>query len=162
MAQVAIKISLSSSCWFGRHVQHLVPKFPNLCVVPSSMQSVCRRLSVAAEVALVHQIRSELNHPARYSCVRRDFDANTMLQCSFQSSGLTGTVWLSPLVVCLAQSGFFLDELVLAIQRNSGIAHVILCLLLRMTRIGVSCSSNSFSPRNPLSIDTWSTPSKSP
>ena len=46
-------------------------------------------LSVAADVTPVHQIRSELHKPAQYPCIRWDFDANTMLQRSFQCSGLT-------------------------------------------------------------------------
>ena len=36
---------------------------------------VCRRLSVTADVASVHQIRSEL-HPPQYPCIRRDLDAS--------------------------------------------------------------------------------------
>ena len=78
------RVPLSSSCWFGKHVQNILPKFQNRSVVPSSMQCVYRRLSVTADVAPVHQMRSELNQPAQYPCSRRDFHANTMLQCSFQ------------------------------------------------------------------------------
>ena len=47
--------------------------------------SVFRRLFVAADVAPVHQIRSELHQPAQYPCIRRDFvDAN--IQCSGKTS----------------------------------------------------------------------------
>ena len=56
-------VPLSSSCRLGKHVQNLLPKFQNLCVVPSSMQSVCRRLALAADVASVQQMRGELHQP---------------------------------------------------------------------------------------------------
>ena len=75
------------------------------------MQSVYRHLSGATDVTPVHQIRSELHQPAQYPCIKWDFDANTMLQCSgltshdshrafddsvgpASSRGHSGTVWL--------------------------------------------------------------------
>ena len=86
------------------------------------MQSVYRRLSVAADVAPVHQIRSELHQPAQSRCIRRDSGSNAMLQRSFQCSGLTSheshrafddSVGLAlPLVVSLTLSGFLLGKLV--------------------------------------------------
>ena len=101
------RFPLSSSCWFGRHVRNLLPKFQNRCVVASSMQSVCRRLFVAADVASVHLTRSEPHKPAQYPCVGRDFDADAMFQRSLQCSGLADHTsptarsmipfgWLSP------------------------------------------------------------------
>ena len=61
------------------------PPIPKLLCCPF-VHAVYRRLPVAADVAPVHQIRSELHQPAQYPCIRRDFDARTMLQCSFQCS----------------------------------------------------------------------------
>ena len=78
------------SRWLGRHVQDLLSEFQSRCVVPSAMQPLQRRLSVAADVAPVHQVRTKLHQPALYPCVGRDSGPNAMLERSFQCSGLTG------------------------------------------------------------------------
>ena len=44
---------------------------------------------------------------------------------------------------------------------GTSIAHVILCLPSRVTSTGITCPQDSFSPRNPQSIDTGNIPSKS-
>ena len=134
----------------------------------------------------------------------RDVDANTMLQCSLQRSGLAShkshrafgdsvglalshwsSLWhnltsffepdryplpgsLSHLSAALLCSSWSLDFAALfAIQGNSvpflgtSIAHVIVCLVSRMTSTRVTCSSDSFSPRNHNPSIHEGTPSKS-
>ena len=95
----------SPSPWLGRHVQGLLSEFQNRCVAPSAMQPLQRRLSVAAEVAPVHRVRSIFHQPAQYPRIGRDSGSYAMLQRSFQCFGLTSNEsarsmipldWLSP------------------------------------------------------------------
>ena len=88
--QDGIAVPLSPSRWLGRHIQDLLSKLQSGCVVPSAMQPLQRRPSVAADVAPVHQVRSIFHQRAQHPCVGRDFGSCAMLQRSFQCSGLTG------------------------------------------------------------------------
>ena len=60
------------------------------CPFAHAMQPLHRCLSVAADVAPVHQECRKLHQPAQYPCVRRDSGPNAMLQRSLQCSGLAG------------------------------------------------------------------------
>ena len=70
---------VSVDCSSQRTIDSFVSAASTVCVFPSSMQSVCRGLSVAADVAPVHQEHSELPQPAHHSCVKRDFDVPMQL-----------------------------------------------------------------------------------
>ena len=83
------RFPFAPSGWLGRRVRDLLSELLNKCVVPSAMQPLQRRLSVAADVTPVHQVRSKFHQSAQYPCIRRDSGSCAMLQRSFQCSGLT-------------------------------------------------------------------------
>ena len=99
-------------------MQDLLSKFQDRCVVLSSMQSVQRCLSVAADVAPVHQVRSEIHQPAQYPCVGRDSGPDAMLQRSLQCSSLSHCTFDDPVglvftqLVVSPEPGFPLGDLV--------------------------------------------------
>ena len=74
--------------WLGGRVQDLLPKLDDQGAVSPSMQSLERRLPVAANCTPVHQECNKLHQPARYPCLRRHFDANAVPQGDLQRPGL--------------------------------------------------------------------------
>ena len=129
-----LRFPLSSSCWLSWHVQNLLSELEDRCVVLTAMQPLQRCLSVAADVAPVHQVCSNLHQPAQYPCVGRDSDVPVQLSVFWPGrqrapphvrwSHWTGFL---PLAVSLKQSGFLLGDFPHQAGSLSHLSVILLC-----------------------------------